>query len=157
MCFSVSLTFATVERKSAAWLSEVVRDVNKAKSSATDRVISAAFRFNPVRLLSPPARSLAGSMLSATPVLFAWEITALRPMPPANHIIFSISSAAAGAGMFAGACGGGVFGACCAFFFSNKWISNSWWRKICWWQRGYYWRMIAVVIVGGILVNVVGV
>ncbi len=35
---------------------------------------------------------------------------------PANHIIFHTSTAAEGAGMFAGACGGGGLGACCDLF-----------------------------------------
>ena len=84
------VTFATVERKSAAWLSETVRHVRRAKLSAADRDISAAFRFNPARRASPPARSLAGSM-RVDMVESAYEIAPESPKPPASHVIFRTS------------------------------------------------------------------
>ena len=61
----MKLTIPTVERKSAASHADVVLQVSNAQSSAADRVISAAFRLSPVRLLSPPARSLATGKHSA--------------------------------------------------------------------------------------------
>ena len=88
----VLVTFVTVERKSAAWLSEVVRQVRRAKSSAADLDISAAFRFNPARRASPPARSLAGSTLLGM-VASACEIAPESPNPPASHIICRTSMA----------------------------------------------------------------
>ena len=78
----------TVDRKSAAWCSDVVRDVSSAKSSAADRVISAALRLFPIRLLSPPARSLGTSQSGPNESVraSAADIAAAISRPPAKCI-----------------------------------------------------------------------
>jgi hypothetical protein len=102
-------TFPTVERKSAASRADVVREVSRAKSSAADRVIWAALRLSPVRLLSPPARSLDTGKPSAGMSASDREITNDSDVPPANHILCRMSTpAAARPGGGAGATGGGA-------------------------------------------------
>ena len=89
----MKLTIPTVERKSAASHADVVLEVSNAQSSAADRVISAAFRLSPVRLLSPPARSLATGKHSTGMAVSDREITAGSPDPPAKHIVSCMSQA----------------------------------------------------------------
>ena len=113
------LTFPTVERKLAASRADVVREVSRAKSSAADRVIWDALRLRPVRLLSPPARSLDTGNPCAGMSASDREITDGSDDPPANHIVCRMSKPAAtrprgaagatggGAGPEAGAAGGG--------------------------------------------------
>jgi hypothetical protein len=63
----------------------------QSKSSAADLVISPAFRLSPVRLDSPPARSLATGIPPGGMASSAAAITLLRPAPPAWHIVLAMS------------------------------------------------------------------
>ncbi len=93
--------------------------VSNAKSSAADRVISAALLLSPERLLSPPARLHAMGKSSVGMAASDREITGCSPEPPANHIIWLMSqpereglsggeagSGAAAAGGLVGVAGG---------------------------------------------------